>query len=312
MVSTQVAAELGKDALARDAAARAACRGAPHRVDRSGACGRRRWFAVPLGARKDMRFITESLHALGLCHYRHNATPAHGLIDVYFGEQFGSRLGGHAPWMRDFSPAFAPAAAVGSMPGLTELLGSKLAMSRLYRECQQDIADGAPRGALCLDRPGDGLLVSFAVDGEERRHTRSFKYMTVLPKHVPHGDTLRKEIKRLLVDRKGAWTSKWIVKPQAATFLARGIHVAAMDHAKDLRNDAAFFDWLGANFKPPRCKYDKKFVEFCNRRKVTFQHYVEGALVFGRKFDVRVLQGHALRSYQGIVQARVHRDYVGR
>ena len=173
------------------------------------------------------------------------------------------------------------------MPGLADLFGSKLAMARFFRECQRLIADGSPRAPLCLDHPGEGLLVSFSVDGEERPSMGSYRDMRVLPKHVPNGDTLRSEIKRLLVDRRGTLHSKWIVKPQESTFLSRGIHVAALDHRKDLADDAAFFAWLSSNFKPPKCFDHSYSSAFCRKRRVTFQQYVEGSLAFKRKFDVR-------------------------
>ena len=116
-IQAALATGFAAGAKRRAGAAAAACARARPIVDRSERCGRTRWFAVPLGARKDMRYITDTLLSLGLCHYAKNETaPRDGLVDVYFGESFGSRLGGHATWMRDFSPAFADDAAVGSMP----------------------------------------------------------------------------------------------------------------------------------------------------------------------------------------------------
>lgn len=88
----------------------------------------------------------------------------------------------------------------------------------------------------------------------------------------------------LRLSRLPSW---WIVKPQRNTYESRGMHLSKLAE-RDLESKHALHKWIERSTMDPACgiKYDKIR---CDRRKMTFQFYVDRPLLAnGRKFDLRL------------------------
>lgn len=223
-------------------------------------------------SRKDYSgFASQELVELGLCRARH---PEKRGVDFYVGEQFVDESAD----MRHFSPYFNEGAAIGSMPGLMRVFGSKDAYSVIWWRCDELKLENHPKSVLCSDY----LLPSFNVNGEERKSQAAFRKGEIYRDDVPQFDRLFQ-----LLGGENVTTSWWIVKPQRNTYESRGMHLSKLAK-RHVRTKSKFEKWIKKHTIDSTCAdhYDRIR---CDRRKMTFQYYVHNPLlVHRRKFDLRL------------------------
>lgn len=237
-----------------------------------------RWFAV--SNRRDFSFfVAEELQELMLCN---SSAPQKTGISFYIGEQFESK---HAPsrdWAYHFSPAFLPDAAIGAIPGIMEVFGSKSSYAEIFALCDRYKLENDPRIVLC----DESLLYTFNVDGVRQPGYISSEYVSALArKHIPNFERVFESVRVLTANSvDNVW---WIVKPQADTYLSRGMHIVQLPPHL-LKSKEEFVYWVNVSLVPPSCfHYYRK--QSCSRRKMSFQRYIhQPALVYNRKFDIRV------------------------
>ncbi|KAK7242939.1 putative tubulin polyglutamylase [Aureococcus anophagefferens] len=233
--------------------------------------------------RKDYKdFVRDELVELGLCgaEFLRNETLAAAGLGFYLGEQFESNAAPRAFWAEHNSPAFAEGAAIGAMPGVMPLFGTKQSYADFYWKCRSMAGAQHFKSSLCPD----SWVLSWNVNGEERRWKKSFKRQALKERDVEHFRGVYDTLKAMR--KTEPYPLVFIVKPQKDTYLSRGMHLARLD-SKHVKDRSALLRWIQSHVVDKSC--DKKWDAIrCARRRVTFQLYVQRpATVHGRKFDMR-------------------------
>ncbi|KAH8099196.1 hypothetical protein JL720_2180 [Aureococcus anophagefferens] len=233
--------------------------------------------------RKDYKdFVRDELVELGLCgaEFLRNETVAAAGLGFYLGEQFESNAAPRAFWAEHNSPAFAEGAAIGAMPGVMPLFGTKQSYADFYWKCRSMAGNQHFKSSLCPD----AWVLSWNVNGEERRWKKSFKRQALKERDVEHFRGVYDTLKAMR--KTEPYPLVFIVKPQKDTYLSRGMHLARLD-SKHVKDRSALLRWIQSHVVDKSC--DKKWDDIrCARRRVTFQLYVQRpATVHGRKFDMR-------------------------
>ncbi|KAH8059999.1 hypothetical protein JL722_4953 [Aureococcus anophagefferens] len=227
-------------------------------------------------------FVRDELVELGLCgaEFLRNETLAAAGLGFYLGEQFESNAAPRAFWAEHNSPAFAEGAAIGAMPGVMPLFGTKQSYADFYWKCRSMAGAQHFKSSLCPD----SWVLSWNVNGEERRWKKSFKRQALKERDVEHFRGVYDTLKAMR--KTEPYPLVFIVKPQKDTYLSRGMHLARLD-SKHVKDRSALLRWIQSHVVDKSC--DKKWDAIrCARRRVTFQLYVQRpATVHGRKFDMR-------------------------